>query len=131
MVIEIRGIADNHSLRAGVRKQLSQALERLPMTPLGARVLFVDENGPKGGADIRCTLTVRLPFQRSVRVEHMARTHRQAFDEAFAVLERQLARDVERARQRYRRPKKYYVAKRLLAEGGPRRKKRAARATAS
>jgi hypothetical protein len=130
MVIEIRGIAGNRSLQARVRKQLSRALDRLHITPLGARVRFADENGPKGGIDIRCTLTVRLPFQPSVRVEHMGQTHRRAFDEAFTVFERQLERDIERARQSHRRPKKYFVAKRLLAEGGPPREKRTGRATA-
>jgi hypothetical protein len=45
----------------------------------------------------------------------MGQTHRRAFDEAFTVLERQLERDVERERQSRRRPKKYYVAKRLLS----------------
>jgi ribosome-associated translation inhibitor RaiA len=127
MVIDIRGIAGNRLLQAHVRKQMSGALDRLRITPLGAQVLFVDENGPKGGIDIRCALTVRLPFRPSVRVEHMGQTHRRAFDEAFTVLERQLERDVERARQSRRRPKKYYVAKRLLSEGGEEPKKRAGR----
>jgi hypothetical protein len=122
MVIDIRGIAGNRLLRAHVRKQMSEALARLPVTPLSAQVLFLDENGPKGGIDIRCALTVRLPFQPSVRVEHMGQTHRRAFDEAVTVLERRLERDVERARRSRRRPKKYYVAKRLLSGGaqGPR-----------
>ena len=124
MVIDIRGIAGNRLLRARVRKQMSGALDRLRVTPLGAKVLFVDENGPKGGIDIRCALTVRLPFQPSVRVEHMGRTPRRAFDEAFTVLER----DVERGRQSRRRPKKYYVAKRLLSTGGEGHEKRAGRA---
>ena len=125
MVIDIRGIAGNRLLRARVRKQMSGALDRLRVTPLGAKVLFVDENGPKGGMDIRCALTVRLPFQPSVRVEHMGQTPRRAFDEAFTVLERQLERDVERARQSQRRPKKYYIAKRLTSGGNERREKRA------
>ncbi len=128
MVIDIRGIAGNRLLKAHVRKQMTGALARLRVAPLGARVLFVDENGPKGGIDIRCALTVRLPFQPSVRVEHMGQTPRRAFDEAFTVLERQLERDVERARQSRRRPKKYYVAKRLLSTGGEGREKRAGRA---
>jgi hypothetical protein len=128
MLIEVRGIADNRSLQARIRKQMSGALDHLHITPLGARVLFVDENGPKGGIDVRCMLTVRLPFQPSVRVEHMGQTCRQAFDEAFTVFERQLARDVERARQSRRRPKKYFVARRLLAGAGGAAAKRVRRA---
>jgi ribosome-associated translation inhibitor RaiA len=127
MVIDVRGVADDRILQAYVRKQMSEALARLPVTPLSVQVLFLDENGPKGGIDIRCALTVRLPFQPSVRVEHMGQTHRRAFDEAVIVLERRLERDVKRARQSRRRPKKYYVAKRLLSGGteGPKRSGRA------
>lgn len=129
MVIEIHGIGRNRLLQAHVRRQMSAALARLHVTPVSAQVLFLDENGPKGGIDIRCALTVRLPRHPSVRVEHMAQTPRRAFDEAFTVLERQLGRDIERARESRRRPKKYYVAKRLLSEGGERPKKRTGRTT--
>jgi hypothetical protein len=129
MVIDIRGIAGNPALQAHIRKQMTGALERLNVTPLGARVLFVDENGPKGGIDIRCALAVRLPFQPTVRVEHMGSTPRRAFDEAFAVFERQLERDVDRARQSRRRPKKYYVAKRLMTGDGQPASTRPRRAT--
>jgi len=81
---------------------------------VGVQALFHDENGPKGGIDIRCALTVRLPYRPSVRAEHLGENERQAFDEAFAVLDRQLARYAERFRDSRRRPKKYYAAKRLL-----------------
>lgn len=40
MVIDIRGIAGDRLLRAHVRKQMSRALARLPVTPLGAQVLI-------------------------------------------------------------------------------------------
>lgn len=75
---------------------------------------FVDDNGPKGGG-IRCALTLRLPYRPALRVEQTAMTARLAFDGAIATLERQLERHGERQRERRRRPKKYYVAKRLLA----------------
>jgi Sigma 54 modulation protein / S30EA ribosomal protein len=97
MVIDIQGIAGNRLLQAHVRRQMGAALTRLHVTPVSAQVLFLDENGPKGGIDIRCALTVCLPRHPSVRVEHMAQTSRRAFDEAFTVLERQLGRDIERA----------------------------------
>jgi hypothetical protein len=48
----------------------------------------------------------------------VAESRRLAFDGAFAALERQLERYRERARDSQRHPKKYFVAKRLLA-GGP------------
>jgi transposase len=117
MHIDIRGLTGERRLQIHVRNRMSAVLTRLRVAPLAARVAFADENGPKGGVDIQCALTVRLPFRASVHVAHMGSSHRRAFDEAFAVFERQLERDIERGRELRRRPKKYYVAKRLLASG--------------
>jgi ribosome-associated translation inhibitor RaiA len=114
MAIEIRGSAGDMVLEAHVQERMAPVVERLRATPSGALVSFFDENGPKGGVDIRCSVTVHLPARRSVHVEHMGETARLAFDAAFEVLERQLERDVERGRESRRRPKKYFVAKRLL-----------------
>jgi ribosome-associated translation inhibitor RaiA len=120
MAIEIRGIGGNSALEAHVAGEMEAALGRMSVSPVEAEVVFFDENGPKGGIDTRCALTVRLPYRPPIRVEHVAEAPRLAFDRAFAALERQLARYVERARESRRRPKKYYVAKRLLgSEPGP------------
>jgi hypothetical protein len=128
-MIDIRGISDEHPLQAHVRRTLSAALARLRPAPLGVQVRFVDDNGPKGGVDIRCSLNVRVPFRPVIRVEHMGQSARHAFDQALAVLGRQLERDEARARDARRRPKKYYAAARLLtgpgaASGKPARRPR-------
>jgi ribosome-associated translation inhibitor RaiA len=68
---------------------------------------------------IRCALTVRLPHRPVVRVEQLSDTPTRAFRGCLATLERQLKKYRERRTERRRRPKKYYVAKRLLAEGLP------------
>jgi hypothetical protein len=115
VMIDIRGISDEHPLQGHVRRTLSAALAHLRPAPLGVQVRFVDDNGPKGGVDIRCALTVRVPFRPVIRVEHMGQSARHAFDQALAVLGRQLERDEARARDARRRPKKYYAAARLLA----------------
>jgi ribosome-associated translation inhibitor RaiA len=117
-MIDIRGIPDEHPLQAHVRRTMSAVLARVRPAPLGAQVRFVDDNGPKGGLDIRCAVTVRVPFRPSIRVEHMGETIRHAFDQALAVLGRQLERDEARSRDARRRPKKYYAAARLLAGRG-------------
>ena len=72
-MIDIRGISDEHPLQAHVRRTMSAALAHVRPAPLGVQVRFVDDNGPKGGVDIRCALTVRVPFRPSIRVEHMGR----------------------------------------------------------
>lgn len=114
MPIEIRGIPADARLRAYVTRRMNAVLRRLALSPWRAEVLFSDENGPKGGIDTRCALTVRVPYRPAVRVEHMGETPRLAFDGGFATLDRQLERYVERDRERRRYPKKYFVAKRLL-----------------
>ena len=117
MIVDIRGIPGNARLQAHIRRRLTSALARLPVAGVTAQAFLFDENGPKGGTDIRCTLTVRLPYRPSLRAERLAETHRRAFDEALEILERQLERYVERSRESRRRPKNYYVAKRLLGSG--------------
>jgi ribosome-associated translation inhibitor RaiA len=114
MDIDIRGLTGDGRLRTHIRDRMTTLPARVRTAPLAARVVFADENGPKGGVDIRCSLAARRPSRPPVTVAHMGASPRHAFDEAFAVLERRLARDAERALELRRRPKKYYVSK-LLA----------------
>lgn len=117
MTIEISGIGRNGALRERVEGRLATLLEPLRVAPVRAQVSFFDDNGPRGGVAVRCALTLRLPYRPVVRVEETAATARAAFDGALASLERALERYRERARDARRRPKKYFVARRL-AEGG-------------
>lgn len=117
MMIDIRGVPIDRSLRARVARQMTSALAPRLVKPVQARVTFFDENGPKGGAAIRCALTVGVPYRRKIRVEQTSETARLAFDVSLETLRRQLARYRERARESYRRPKKYYIAARLLMAG--------------
>jgi ribosome-associated translation inhibitor RaiA len=113
-MIGIRGVGADRTLRARIRARLDESLRRLGVAPIEAMVVFVDDNGPKGGPAQRCALTVRLPYRPALRVEHTATTSRLAFDGAFAALEPRLERYRERQRESRRYPKKYYAAKRLL-----------------
>jgi ribosome-associated translation inhibitor RaiA len=113
MTIEIQGIARNRALRARVMDQMEEALGRLGVAPVTAHVTFTDDNGPKGGPDIRCGMTVKLPYKPAIRVEQVAETARLAFDGGFEALLRRLERYRERARDNRRHPKKYYAAKQV------------------
>ena len=86
-------------------------------SPRSVKTTFFDDDGPKGGPAIRRAISVRVPYRPLIRVEHISTTGRLAFEGAFATLERQLERYRERVRDIKRRPKKYFVAKRLLADG--------------
>jgi len=70
---------------------------------------------PKGGPAIRCALEVKQPRRSGVHVEAIATTQRLAFDGALAKLERAVTRRRKITRDAKRRPKKYFVARRVLA----------------
>jgi hypothetical protein len=116
--VEISGLRGAAALRTLIGERMTAALAPMKLAPLSAQVAFFDDNGPKGGRAIRCAFTVRLPYRPALRVEHTAVTARLAFDGGFGALERLLERYRERARDSYRHPKKYFVARRLT-EGPP------------
>jgi len=116
MNIAIHGIRPDTTLGARVSARLETVLAALRVSPISAKATFFDDDGPKGGPAIRCAISVRVPYRPLIRVEHISTTGRLAFEGAFATLERQLERYRERVRDIKRRPKKYFVAKRLLAE---------------
>src|SRR3970040_1157943 len=117
MVIDIQGMEKDRALRARAPRVGGAAREPIKMAPIRAKITFFDDNGPKGGRGMRCAVDVRLPYRPPIRVEQVAETSRLAFDGAFGALERQLERYRQRDRDIKRRPKKYFVAKRVLAGG--------------
>ena len=114
MTLEIAGLNTRLALRALIAQKIAAMFDGQRVRPVAARVGFVDENGPKGGAAIRCGINIELPRRPSVHVEHRAASERLAFDGALEALERRIARERGRMMAERRRPKKYYLAKRLL-----------------
>lgn len=114
MTVAVEGIGRDAALAARVREKVSSTLERLGVRAMGGRVRFADENGPKGGVDARCTLTIELPRRPPVNVEALAPTRRLAFEAGLTAVEQRLDRELGRRRDARRRPKKYFVARRLL-----------------
>jgi hypothetical protein len=100
--------------RAHVIKRMLQALRRISAQPVNARVAFTDDNGPKGGADVRCRVVVTIPGQPPITITRVAPSARLAFDATYERAARLLARGHARWLEARRRPKKYYTAKRLL-----------------
>lgn len=117
--LEIEGVVADPVLRTRIQRRMRRALSRLPAASTTATVAFTDVNGPKGGVDTRCALTVWLPRRSTVRVEELATTQWLAFTGAVEALEGRLRRQSEREVATRRRPKKYFVAKRLLAGESP------------
>jgi ribosome-associated translation inhibitor RaiA len=114
IAIDIEGLAGDRALRTRCARRTRLALAHLGMTPLAVRINFTDENGPKGGVSVRCAITVPVPRRAAVHVEHLAPSPGTAFDGALDTLEDHLAQRRRREREAGRRPKKYYVAKRVL-----------------
>jgi ribosome-associated translation inhibitor RaiA len=104
------------SLSPRLERRLRTVLAGLALGPVSVRVDFRDDNGPKGGRALRCTLTARLPRRRPLRVEAVDVKAHGALDQALERLERRIRRHRERTREARRRPKKYYAARRLLRE---------------
>jgi ribosome-associated translation inhibitor RaiA len=120
MSLVMEGIALNDPLRELIENKLAGMARRGRLRPTAVRVAFTDENGPKGGVDIRCALTVELPRRPATHANALAENARRAFDAAVETLERELSRERERRRDNARRPKKYFVAHQgLLPEGEP------------
>jgi ribosome-associated translation inhibitor RaiA len=114
MSVVIEGLGDDRALRTLISGKVTNTLARLQVVATGVRVQFSDENGTKGGVDIRCSVTVDVPHRPELHADTVAADARLAFEEAFAALERQIERGRERGRVERRHPKKYYLAKRLL-----------------
>lgn len=100
------------------RARLAHMLEAHGITAGRATIVFTDENGPKGGAAMRCAIAVALPRRSPIRAVRRAATVRLALDRALATLERAITQLRERGRDAARRPKKYYAGSRLLTTAG-------------
>lgn len=117
MRVVIEGLGDDRALRTLVNGKVLASLGRLHIPATTARVQFSSETGAKGGLTARCSITIDLPHRPELHADVTAESVRLAFEQAFAVLERQVERDRARRREERRRPKKYYLAKRLLEPG--------------
>jgi putative sigma-54 modulation protein len=120
MTLVMEGIPLDDPLRTVIEAKLGDVFRRGRGRPTATRVAFTDENGPKGGPDIRCAVTVEIPGRPAIHASAQAENPRLSLDGALAALERELARAHQRRRDAARRPKKYFVAHQgMLPDGEP------------
>ena len=81
-----------------IMAKVGAAAKRLQDTPRIIDVRLTDINGPKGGADKRCSIQVTPLGQRTVIVEELAPDYYAAIDAAAAAFKRSLARSLEIAK---------------------------------
>jgi ribosome-associated translation inhibitor RaiA len=106
----IQGITTSDPLRDVAEHKLNAVLGRGRIRATASVVTFTDINGPKGGVDIRCAVTVEVPGRPPQHANALAADARLALDGALEALERELLRDRGKRRDLARRPKKYFVA---------------------
>jgi ribosome-associated translation inhibitor RaiA len=106
----IQGVTNSDPLRDIAEQKLNAVLRRGRIRATASVVTFTDINGPKGGEDIRCAVTVEAPGRPAQHASALAADARLALDGALQALERELLRDRGKRRDLARRPKKYFVA---------------------
>jgi ribosomal subunit interface protein len=88
-------------LKQYVHEHLVEPIERFYRNPAGeAEVHLCDDNGPKGGEDKVCRVTVRIAGARTVHVEVASDNMYKSIDFARDRLERAAKRQLSRRRQR-------------------------------
>ena len=112
--IIIEGVR-TEGLATKVYDRVVDTLARVVPAPAVARIIFADENGSKGGVDTRCTIVFHVPRRRDLSVAESGENAEMAFELACDALVGSVTRERGRRRELVRRPKKYFLAKRLLA----------------
>jgi hypothetical protein len=113
LALEVTGVPIAPSLRSRITRRIRRAIVGVQTSPIHVHVTFADVSGPKGGPDIRCAIDVWIPRTAPLHAEVFAERDITAFDRSAAVITRRIARRLLRRQKSGRRPKKYYVAKRL------------------
>ena len=95
----VRGLEDPSALREQVERRLQFALGRFGHEVARVTVRLCDENGPRGGVDKRCHLTVRGPRLATVVIDERNSVAEAAVDLAAGRASRAVARLLDRRRE--------------------------------
>lgn len=100
MMIEVRfhGIESTEALRDHATRRGHFHLSRFAGEVTAVLVRLVDENGPKGGVDKRCQVTVRGPRLGSLTLDETGADTYSALDLALERIGRSAGRELARAR---------------------------------
>lgn len=98
MKIDIRGhrVELTETLRAHIERRLRFALGRFGARITAATVTIEDLNGPRGGIDKQCRITVALASAGHLRIEVLDTEITPAVDQAADRIGRAVAREFER-----------------------------------
>ena len=107
MQLDIRhiNIPVSNALEGFARRRIERALRPFLASVGRVEVRIEDENGPRGGEDMRCTLTAEVaPAKRKVVVTSKSSDAYAAIQKASASLEQAVSRALKRRRQLDRSP---------------------------
>jgi hypothetical protein len=110
MKLEITGMPASVADALDIAARIQAALRPADGAVRECRVRFIDENGPKGGVAIRCTLHVGLVRRADFYVSARAASASAALTEALDRVRHRLARVIGAQRDSTRHPKKYFAA---------------------
>lgn len=96
--VRFRALETSDSLREYVARRIHFQLSRFNGEVSWVLVRISDLNGPKGGADKRCQVTVRGPALGPVTIEDVSADAYSAADMAIERAARAVGRDIERTR---------------------------------
>jgi len=96
--LRFRGLEASDSLREHTVRRIHLHLSRFGQDVSAVAVRIGDVNGPRGGLDKRCRITVRGPRLRLSTLEELSADAYAAVDSAVARVARAVGRDLERAR---------------------------------
>ncbi len=102
MKVLMRGVhlSLTDGLKAYVREHLVDHIERLCDDEAAELdVSLLDINGPKGGVDKECRVTVRMPGLAAIHITERSETLHQAIDATRDRLEKTLKRTLEKRRE--------------------------------
>lgn len=97
--IKARHVEVTKEMRIYIERRLHFALSRFSTELRGVLVRLEDVNGPRGGVDKRCQITLRGPRFGNVTIDEMSGDVLGAVDTAADRAARTVARALERARE--------------------------------
>jgi len=99
MDLEIRGhnVAVTESIRDHIERRVDFALGRFHGRFSKVVVRLADVNGPKGGIDKRCRISVERDHARSIVVEHLDAQLESAVDQAVRRVGRVFKKELDKA----------------------------------
>ncbi|MEO6118058.1 MAG: HPF/RaiA family ribosome-associated protein [Methylotenera sp.] len=97
--IQTNGFSLTEGIRIYTTRRMQFALDRNDGQILNARVSLADINGPRGGIDKRCQISLSLVGQNNIVIEDIETDLYVAIDRASERCERTLKRRLERLRE--------------------------------